>query len=542
MPITKYIYISFCYIFYSLFFYAQSYSFLWEDLGLDLYKNIDEWLAHLEQQQYQYELSGQWESSVTEVVWEILARQWLDCDIKTIQEMESMISGPSPIAKIVLNCNHGEEDIPVSTIVEIQQKLSSIKSSFSARAIEKSQQIYQISRIWLYSDGTTDNSPFDIIIDLQEIDRVIFSEEIDYFGEAFPVWDTELDDFLKASKDYLRDREDENENDNEDTSSGSLEDDESSYNNDDNPDDPIKDVLTHEYACVVPGIIDIHDDVFEDIEQFQSWSDTPKRWDIPIIEDGYYVYNDGVYSNGASWWWAPRWPNSAYTPVNDSWNCDSFFCIVIEFSMRNQNLLWGWGHTTSIESNLERVAEHLKKIANTSKVQSKMTTNNWELGLIIPNLSDMLSGLGIQVQTKPAPILNLEKSSEAKESVHGDGFTSKNLLSRYYKNIGLDYERRNDLDIINKKIYIKKALWECAELATTCLIDRLAQLELFQKKLAKSNKIISDSIDKKALSEDMDDFYDQFVELERFVSSIKDFSESVLSIVKGMKKIPIRNS
>jgi hypothetical protein len=47
-------------------------------------------------------------------------------------------------------------------------------TTFSTRAADKTRRTYDIARIGLYSDGNIENSPFDLINDLQEIDYIIF--------------------------------------------------------------------------------------------------------------------------------------------------------------------------------------------------------------------------------------------------------------------------------------------------------------------------------------------------------------------------------
>jgi len=99
----------------------------------------------------------------------------------------------------------------------------------------------------------------------------------------------------------------------------------------------------------------------------------------------------------------------------------------------------------SIEKIIARAGKHLEKPANTSLTQRKMTTNNFELGSIIKNLPDMLRGFGMEVQSKPIPILDLE--NENSDVPEGDIYEIENMIAAYYKNSGLDYERANDLSI-----------------------------------------------------------------------------------------------
>gem|GEM_PF-2822864 len=84
-----------------------------------------------------------------------------------------------------MSCNEGKDALSVAKITAIKSKLSDVKTTFSQRAQSKSKKIYEIARIGLYSDGSEENSPFDLMVDLEDIDRVIFSEEIEYNGEEF---------------------------------------------------------------------------------------------------------------------------------------------------------------------------------------------------------------------------------------------------------------------------------------------------------------------------------------------------------------------
>ncbi len=520
--------------------------FLWEDLGLDIYENIDQWLAELEIQQYQYELEGQGESSIWEVVGQLLAEEWVECEIETINDIEEIVSWPAPIWAVALKCFEDGESLWTQSVVRIQNRLSEIKDTFRDRAENKSQKIYEIARIWLYSDGSDQNSPFDLIHDLQEIDRVIFSQEIEYNGEEFAIDDQKLSEFLTEDKSYLRNRRGWDEEDNiwdEENWEEKQEDILSPIDPRDLP--PFLSDLGHEYACLPEDESGLSENPFVDIPYVFKWDDrrNPRR-DIPVIEDWFEVITDGEFSNWASW--GGPFPGVAldgqYSGTTNPWKCESFFCIIVEFSTKNQQLLGG-GQTISIMSLLSRANEHFDVFANTSLVQSKHTTNNFELGLIIPNLGDLLRGFGIQVQTKPAPILsNIEWSSDADKWVEWDLYTAKNLHQEYYKNIGLDYGRSNDLDIHRSRANQQKALQECSELAATCPTDKLSELSGFKSQLAESNEIVSLAVEKYAATQDSSEFYTQFVELERFVKSIEDFSYSLAWIVKAMRKIPTRKS
>jgi len=91
-------------------------------------------------------------------------------------------------------------------IEKVQNAIAYTKSSYLIRAQEKTEATYEIARVGLYSDGNIENSPFDLIFDIQEIDRVIFSEEIEYEGEeSNGSDDKKYDNFFKEDKKYLYD-------------------------------------------------------------------------------------------------------------------------------------------------------------------------------------------------------------------------------------------------------------------------------------------------------------------------------------------------
>jgi len=64
----------------------------------------------------------------------------------------------------------------------------------------------------------------------------------------------------------------------------------------------------------------------------------------------------------------------------------------------------------------------------------------------------MFRGFGIQIQTKPVPILELAGDIDDESGP----YATIHMLEEYYKNAGLDYHRKNDLDIFEAKAYETK--------------------------------------------------------------------------------------
>lgn len=170
-----------------------------------------------------------------------------------------------------------------------------------------------------------------------------------------------------------------------------------------------------------------------------------------------------------------------------------------------------------------------------------MTTNNFELGWVIDNLANMLRWLSIEVQSKPIPILD-DVEGEEGEEIEWDLYEIENLLRAYYKNNGLDYDRRNDLDIFGRKAEEAKVFETARWMPTEYPESRINELVNFRRALAENNRAISQSIDKSILQDEMKDFAKQFTELEKFVAAMKDFAEAVSGVVGEMQEIPTRSS
>ena len=524
----------------------NAWAFLGEDLGLDMYKQIDEGFYELERKQYEYELSWQGQSSIADEISPILNELWIYCDIKSIEDIENMIgnTAKSQVEEIFEACSEDWGPIPNILVEQVVNQLNYIKDVYSERARDKALQTYELARVWIYSDGSLENSPFDLMYDLEEIDRIVFSEDVEF--QDTPVSqnsDDAFDDFLAS-----------------DTSVNvSL-----SYNNSNAVEAPLvwswttnsvsnisweantglstprvlSTLEEHQYVCAPSDIS----------HGFGTGSLNSVLWNLGRT-DRYRNTNSSTVSSLTSWSGsldqaadgsaqvAPVLGGASYTPVTDSFGCDWFFCITVE--TRTSNYGTQGSNPISLESILSKAAEHLEKQANASLTQRKMATNNFEISSIIRDLPWMLRGFGIQVQSKPVPILDLDSPEDDEQ---GDPYATIQMLEEYYKNIGLDYQRRNDLDILENTAFETRVLQSSAGMSVTFPEIKMNELTAYQDSLSENNRVFSQSVTKKVLQDDMNGFVKQFSELERFVSSIEDFSVSVWSLIDTMKKIPTRSS
>ena len=512
---------------YFLFFILslENHAFLWEDLWVDLYKVIDSGIWELELKLTETEIRS-------ENINKDLKKLWQDClESVNAKELKEISSWNIELAsqKIDDICKK-DWIVWIKDLLSVQSDTRELNNIYTDEIEDKTKQIHSIARIWLYIDWIEENSWFDLITDLQEIDKIIFSEEIEYNWEE-----------LTNDKGFDNLIEDLNKKD-ENTQKWKKE--ESSENNDEvklwEKDETIDSGIyswSNNYVCK-----DQNDSSWlseETLEEILKWSNKWKWSDKNIIwEDNRKDGLDKISKKRVSF---NKRPRTWYVKINDNsvWPCSEFFCILIEFITYNYNLLW-WGKTFSIESVVNRSNWHLKKFANMSLAQSKMTTNNFELWLRDLNLPEMFH-LWFQVSKKSPPILNLqqEENWEGIDKKDEWPLTSKNMLREYYKNLWLDYDRANSLVKYKHKEEELKTIIDSAEMSIEEVTHKYRELQKNYDTMLKRNDLVSIQVDKSILYEDINDFYRQFVELEKFASGLNDYSSNINWIIKEFSKTPI---
>ncbi len=539
-------------------------AFLDWDLGLNLYQELDKGLADFEEKQYVYELSAQNKKDISENINRILREEKIwDClkDWATPEIVESVANWNIEILTKNLKdeCYDSEKkEFQSKKMWDIISKLWNIRDYYQNVSVQKAKSIHEISRIWMYSDWNTDNSPFDIIKDLQDIDKIIFTEEIEYIWEEYDFLSDYKDDpyispFFNTMDDILPndDEEDDNQNYNntsEIIESWLIENDENQDWNTNTWDVPTPD--WNNYICppetnwswLDQDSLDaltetLNSDNTDDNFDFWNWWHVALPWsniiDIPNLDSPTYAYDmlmQGVVP---------------YSPVNDNsqWWCNQFFCITIEFVIQKQNAL-DYADSHSIENILETSNKHLKKAANTSLVQSKMTTNNFELSLRDLDLPNMFH-MWFIITSKAPPILNLEnitknsqELSQAEEnSKDKENNIIKTLLSNKYKNFNLDYSDANNLNNFNKlEKYLK---WIVSSLENPS--KRAQNLKNEYNKVQNLKNQIN-SYEEAKLSQEinndiLNDFDKEFSELEQFNLNILDYVTNIDILIKNLKEI-----
>jgi hypothetical protein len=459
----------------------------------------------------------------------------------TEAEIKEIVTGWDLVTilnKIDDSCKWKDWSISVWLISKIYAATTDLHNETKETAEDKTKQIMGIGSTWVYADWIEENAPFDWIIDLKEIDKIIFTEETEaYEWMVNHDLSKELWNLLAKANEINRPNEDLNTNLNwNDTNNDTN----NTYNELKNYDDSNSINLYSTYVCSIQN-----SDSWLNQNDTNSMTDSLLTWD----NSSWLNNNSNLTSWEGYWWmsWDLPYPSSNYSPVDDNsvFPCDKFFCIDVEFITYNHKLLWWGGQDMSIESLISRSNEHLKKFSNTSLVQSKMTINNFELWLKDLNLSEIFH-IWVEVTTEPIPILNLTYHKNKNEDwLSNDDptiFELENQLKFYYESYWLDYTRRNDLSL-STKIESDRLAALNSQLTTpqyqTSLLEEYGD---YEEQLSEQREVMREIIKNEVKIWIIWDFEKQFKELVIFTKSMRDFVTNVKSVIKNMKKIPTDSS
>ena len=449
-----------------LWLFQTSTAFLWDDYSLDMYENIDEWIDDLENTLYTKNLSAARNGNilpVEEKLNELLkAKNFNGCEFNKpldVAKIQDAWSGRiSAIFEAVSEeCKReGKDSLSLEEFMEIYQTVNELDAEVRRQSQLQSETMFEIARIGTYSDWLEENSPFDLIVDLQNIDKLIFAEEITYkwvnnetrstatdswvstslnsFWESFDIsW---LSDWVFLSVDTPTPT----------VSSGSTTDSENSGLSS----------LPSDWNLLVCQEPEVSSWLSADALASLDWSDESTVQAIPssafisepINDDWEWDQsdeNDSDSDNTTSSW--IQYPQTNYTKTSDDelWPCDEFFCINVDFIAEKKRSSTT-AQTKSIESIVENSNGHIGKFANSSLIQSTPTTNNFESPYKNLKLADIFHA-GVQIQFIPPPILNLEPINQEADTwnVLWDDYNLENLLVERFAEIGIDSDQSNNL-------------------------------------------------------------------------------------------------
>ena len=579
----------------------------WSPTSLDLYKNIDKWIYELEDKMKTYELYG-WpkRTNINKEVNNLALIEWNNPCLDNWKEMsqakfDEIVSNGSikDLAKYIdQKCINDDWKISIETLDTTLKLLRKHNDYAKEVSTKKTDQIFKISNVSLYSDWMTENSWFDLMSDIQDINKIIFPVDAEY--EAWePVDVDSIMNWCLArinlAPDITTTEQNTPEIDYDSQNAGSTNDWTSNINNTStsyNSTDTNNSLMgsnTEDISYTMTGLdynpaitqID-HGYIITDTGNNYMCDDENTSWlsnstfnyiinEIETTTDNNYSVSESFNSNTAS----PHTsinttnPNTSWSSISNSsntstiidssssaskascpnvileweyekvtdnteWWCDDFFCIDIEFKMYEHNLFWA-SEDVTIQYLIDRSNEHLRKYASTSLIQSKMSTNNFEIWLKDLNLPDIFH-MSFQVFTKPVPILEIEPKWKQDETE----IASRNLLEEYYKQNGMNYQRRNDLALVTHTEQEKQSAVNSAVLSNINTINKEVEYgsEFLDKWDEKVDHIMK-SIEKRVSYWATQTFELEYAEVDKFTVSINDYIKRLYSILIEMDKIPV---
>jgi len=490
--------------------YTQA--FLGDGLGLNLYKEIDAGINAYEQDTYIYEVVGEkW--SIKEQINDTLEANnlWRCIEYNiSIDEFNDIASGEAEIdalsTKIWDICKDKTWELSQSRLAEIQSHITELAQEKQAEAARKTRNVYKVARTGMYINGTTNDAPFDLIVDLQKIDEIIFSTAIEYNGEEI-----DHDWILREKLDARIANSTLSSNAGWDITQGGWWGG-SGWSNQTPPtdwEDPLLEPIVGD-VCEYP---DDSSGLWEE-SLATIFKITPQPSQQPRRK----------VSTSSSAGWSTAQTNTAW------WNCDSFFCVTVDFIVYNHNLLWS-GKSFSVQRVIETSTEHLRKWANTSMLQSKVTTNTFEFKTLIKDIAKIFH-MDFLVTTKPAPLIN--------DRLTGNNSALKKnaLIEHYYKSLWLEYAYRNSIENFTYKDQEIISILNCADLSATCVIWNLEEYNSYAVEQALEKEFVSDAIDQVSLYENNRIFFESFIWLDGLVKNLEDYSENVAIIAKKLSNKP----
>jgi len=174
--------------FLSIFLWKTN-AFFWDPSSLDLYKNIDLWVEKLEDKLLENELNGS--SNISNEINKLALLEdlpeCLNWDI-SITEMKEIIEEEKSgrIYNYMVDCRTNWK-VPLNLFTNYIELFKVHYYNSKIGSTKKSNQINKMSNLWIFSDWILENSWFDLITDIQNINEIIFSEKIDY------EWEEEVD-------------------------------------------------------------------------------------------------------------------------------------------------------------------------------------------------------------------------------------------------------------------------------------------------------------------------------------------------------------
>ncbi len=307
----------------------------------------------------------------------------------------------------------------------LRQCLVEKYNGLDQRAHEDQDTLESVGNIWLYLDGDTANSDYDLLADITRINSIIFKEKYPYTGtknasaksiasllRGYPI--APLFPIVSSTNNIASNPTGANTNITNWVSdvppSG-------------NPTTSVSNTLPWAWICTTRAPISIGDGLFgdgffDDINStLAGWVSSPGRlaYTIPSgstpSPSGTNSTLDGAFGLSEKW---------------DFYNkpaCTGIFCITVDMVAASQTGLGGFTNT-SIESLLEQHTKMMEPISHSDLSAQKMTNNSYQLPFLKIKIADKIAWARIYTQESPQLVkkFKTEDTLESKDAVFDAAF------------------------------------------------------------------------------------------------------------------------
>lgn len=530
-----------------------------KEVGLDLYKKVEKGMVSLNTTLESRLLKGSGKA-INEQLGAVCktssgeATLCLDGQDFTSEQLALIANGQ--LGAISLHIKGGVSSFDTDTLLAIQSKLKKYADDMKSTIKQDQETLTRLMSTNLYADGDTNNSSYDILYDMERINRVIFSQEINYQGVVNREADA-LDLFSAGEYDTT-----EESGTGDDTGTGTGRTSTGTWRDTDvgtgttatgtttTGTGTTPTTSTGSVMCATDTSITSLEVVTPVIDLVSTTGTLTSTGTLSGTTLSGTTSSGGTTASGAADYWNGRPPSPFLggrgdSPYGNPEGCNGVICIVIEFIRYNQLLLNYGGKTSSIEAIVDQNLKIADKNANKSFAQAKMTKNFFELHLLDLDLSEMFH-ISAQVSTMPTPLLDKmewgKRSSGEKDTAGaGSAITDEDwnkkvqdTLTNTFKTYDLVYGSQNLLDD------------GCNDLALSRLsgqtTDALGNITLYVRCMPLP-AVRFDSVQLDAIRGQYEEsFFRDLLSLSSFTSGFQTAIEGINSVIQAMHAKPTRTN
>lgn len=379
---------------------------------------------------------------------------WLDKTPMSQSLLDEIANGGfAELAKIARENN---KKFSNDEIVSLSNCLNSAYNKIKSSAISQKEIIEDAGSTGIFMDGDLENSDFDIIVDINKINEIIFKKPINYEWVKNPNKKSLLD-YLSGEKPVgLGKTASEVENENKNFNNFDIIENwqnfsENNNSNSENNTEFQNEAYSLDWSNICQEdshsegkISDVNNMVdsrfLEDLNLvLQWWKNHNNYWIDYSAKKNLKNNSKNPVSNNSNSQWLDDNNSDSSSDFSTKLPCSNVFCIKFGSNISNDNLLVGGKGSNSIEWILEKHIEKLNPISYSNLSSQKMTNNTFQLPFLNLKFSSVISGGAVFVHWSP----QTSKISPTTEKTQEIDFDSFQRCAWLESGLSTDFEKNN---------------------------------------------------------------------------------------------------